>query len=46
MDGLTKAGVIVDDSFNHIALRLESYCDPERPRTEIEIEEVQNERPM
>ena len=41
LDGLTKAGIIVDDSFNHITLRLEAYCEPSRPRTEIEIEEVQ-----
>lgn len=40
LDGLTKAGIIVDDSFNHITLRLEAYCDPARPRTEIVVEEV------
>lgn len=42
LDGLTKAGIIVDDSFNHITLRLEAYCDPARPRTEIIVEEVPN----
>lgn len=46
LDGLTKAGIIVDDSFNHITLHLEAYCEPSRPRTEIEIEEVQNDCPM
>lgn len=39
LDGLTKAGVIVDDSFGHITLRLEAYCDQKRPRTEIEVKE-------
>lgn len=42
LDGLTKAGIIVDDSFNHITLRLEAYCDPARPRTEINVEGVPN----
>lgn len=42
LDGLTKAGIIADDSFNHITLRLEAYCDPDRPRTEIIVEEVPN----
>lgn len=40
LDGLTKACIIVDDSFNHITLHLEAYCDPAHPRTEIIIEEV------
>lgn len=39
LDGLTKAGVIVDDSFSHITLRLEARCDPNRPRTEIDVKE-------
>lgn len=39
LDGLTKAGVIADDSFGHITLRLEAYCDQKRPRTEIEVKE-------
>lgn len=41
LDGLTKAGIIADDSFNHITLHLEAYCDPKKPRTEIEIEEAE-----
>lgn len=39
LDGLTKAGVITDDSFGHITLRLEAYFDPKQPRTEIEVKE-------
>ena len=42
LDGLTKAGVIADDSFSHITLSLEAYCDPASPRTEIIVEEVEN----
>jgi Holliday junction resolvase RusA-like endonuclease len=41
LDGLTAAGIIEDDSFNHIELRLkQGGVDKQNPRTEIEIEEV------
>ena len=39
LDGLTKAGIIQDDSFGHVRLELEGLVDREKPRTEIEIEE-------
>lgn len=37
LDGLTHAGVIADDSFDHIELRLCGAYDKQNPRTEIEI---------
>ena len=40
MDGLTAAGIITDDSFDHVELRLVGKCDKDNPRTEIEIKEV------
>ena len=40
LDPLVKEGIIVDDSFNHIELRLSASVDRENPRTEIEIKEV------
>lgn len=40
LDGLTKAGIIQDDSFSHIRLELEGRVDRGNPRTEIEIEEM------
>ena len=42
-DGLVVAGVIKDDSFGCIELRLRGDYDKANPRTEIEIEEVNNE---
>lgn len=39
LDGLTAAGIIVDDNFGHITLELRGEYDRENPRTEIEIEE-------
>lgn len=42
LDGLTKAGVIKDDDFDHITLTIEKGgVDKDNPRTEIEITEVQ-----
>lgn len=36
IDGLVESGFIVDDSSNHISkITLECYVDPDRPRTEI-----------
>lgn len=37
LDGLVKAGVLVDDSFDCIKLELESEVDKKNPRIEIEI---------
>lgn len=39
LDGLTEAGVIKDDSFGCIELRLAGEYDPDNPRTEIEVYE-------
>lgn len=38
LDGLTAAGVILDDSFDCIELRLRGGYDKVNPRTEIEVE--------
>jgi len=40
LDGLTKAGVIMDDDFSHIMLSLHGHVDHENPRTEIYVQEV------
>ena len=40
LDGLTKAGIIVDDSFQHITLKLEADIDKKNPRTELLIKEA------
>lgn len=37
LDGLTAAGVIVDDSFDRIELRLRGDYDKAAPRVEIEV---------
>ena len=37
LDGLTAAGVIVDDSFGCIELILKGECDRSNPRTEVEV---------
>ena len=38
LDGLTKAGVIADDDFDHITLEIKKGgVDKENPRTEVEI---------
>lgn len=41
MDGLTKAGVIVDDSFDHVRLHLAGGYDKKNPRTVITIRGVE-----
>ena len=40
---LVHRGVIADDSFDHVELRLRGAYDPKNPRTEIDIEEVTDE---
>ena len=40
LDGLTRAGIIEDDSFDHVRLVLCGGYDKENPRTEIEVEEA------
>lgn len=40
LDGLTRAGIIEDDSFDHVQLVLRGGYDKENPRTEIEVEEI------
>ena len=42
LDGLVKAGIIQDDSFNCIDLVLKGEYDKENPRTEIEIIRVED----
>lgn len=39
LDGLVQAGIIKDDSFQCIDLRLKASYDKDNPRTEIEVEE-------
>lgn len=40
LDGLTKAGVIQDDDFDHIVLEIrKGGVDKKNPRTEVEITE-------
>ena len=40
LDGLVRAGIIVDDSFDHVQLGLCGGYDKANPRTEIEVEEI------
>lgn len=40
LDGLTAAGVIVDDDFSHINLTLHGRVDRDRPRLEIYVTEA------
>ncbi len=39
LDGLTKAGVIVDDDLKHISVVVQGFYDKDNPRTEITVEE-------
>lgn len=41
LDGLTKLGIIEDDSFKNIRLELRGEYDKENPRTEIELKEIE-----
>ncbi|MEG0486162.1 MAG: RusA family crossover junction endodeoxyribonuclease [Oscillospiraceae bacterium] len=43
LDGLTAAGVIIDDDFEHIALLLHGHYNKENPRTEITVTPVDKE---
>jgi Holliday junction resolvase RusA-like endonuclease len=40
MDGLVRAGIIKDDSFDCVSLFLDGQYDKENPRTEIYIREI------
>ena len=42
LDGLTKAGVIVDDDLKHITTIIKGEHDKKNPRTEIAVTEVKN----
>ena len=42
LDGLTKAGVIADDSFQHITLHVGGAVDKKEPRTVITVTEDAN----
>ena len=42
LDGLTRGGVIVDDSFNHITLTVTGAVDKKSPRTEIIVRGVES----
>ena len=46
LDGLTAAGIIQDDSFDCITLTIKGGYDKENPRTEIEVEEKNEEKSM
>lgn len=39
LDPLVKEGILADDSFSNVTLRLEAKVDKENPRTEIKISE-------
>ncbi len=39
LDGLVQNGIIADDSFNHIELKIRGEYDKLNPRTEIRIQE-------
>lgn len=41
LDGLTKAGVIIDDDLKHIRTIIQGDYDKEFPRTEIKITELE-----
>lgn len=43
LDGLTKSGVIADDSFAHITLSVGGAVDRKEPRTVITVREVMND---
>lgn len=44
LDPLVREGVLQDDSFKHVELRLSAGVDKLNPRTEIEIIEIPQER--
>ena len=45
LDGLTKANVIADDSFDHIRLHIAGGYDKREPRTVITVREAENVLP-
>ena len=40
LDPLVREGVLIDDSFDNVELRLKGDFDKENPRTEIKITEI------
>ena len=40
LDGLVRGGILADDSFDNVELRLKGGYDPKNPRTEVEIIEI------
>ena len=40
LDPLVREGVLIDDSFDNVELRLKGYYDKDNPRTEIKITEI------
>lgn len=42
LDGLTKAGIIADDSMEHIRLHIGGAADRKEPRTVITVREAEN----
>lgn len=44
LDGLTKAGVIIDDDMKHITLTIRGEYDQANPRTEIQVTETERSR--
>lgn len=43
LDGLTKAGVIVDDDLSHISVTVVGDYDKQNPRTQVTITETEKE---
>ena len=44
LDPLVREGVLVDDSFDNVVLRLRGGYDKQHPRTEILITELEEEK--
>lgn len=44
LDGLTAAGVIVDDDLKHITTKIVGEYDKANPRTEIVVEEINGQQ--
>ena len=44
LDPLVSLGIIKDDSFKHVILKIEGEYDKENPRTEIRVTRLEGER--